>query len=62
MSRPFTLLAALFLFVVTFAHAYRIMNNFAVTVGPYDIPMMASWAGAVVTGFLGLMLLIETRR
>lgn len=62
MSRPFTLIAALLLFVVALGHGYRIMNNFDVTIGPHVIPMMASWIGAVVAAFLGAMLLNEARR
>lgn len=62
MSRPFTLLSALLFFVVAAGHGYRIMQNYDVTIGPYAVPMMASWVGAVVTAFLGLMLLAEARR
>ncbi|MBI1213268.1 MAG: hypothetical protein GC190_17520 [Alphaproteobacteria bacterium] len=60
--RIFTLLTVLLLFAVAAAHVYRIMNNFDVIIGPYTIPMMASWVGAAVTGFLGLMVLVEMRR
>jgi hypothetical protein len=62
MARPFTLLAALLLFVVAAAHGYRILNNWDVIIGPHNVPMMGSWIGGVVAAFLGVMLLRETTR
>ena len=62
MSRPFTLLTALLLFVVAVGHGYRIMNNWDVMIGPHAIPMMGSWIGGAAAAFLGLMLLVEARR
>ena len=62
MSRPFTLLAALLLFVVALGHGYRIMNNWDVIIGPHNIPMIGSWIGGIVAAFLGVMLLREASR
>jgi hypothetical protein len=62
MARPFTLLAALLLFVVAVAHGYRILNNWDVIIGPHNVPMMGSWIGGVAAAFLGVMLLREATR
>jgi hypothetical protein len=62
MSKPFTVLAALILFVVAAAHAYRLYAKLPVTVGPHDIPLWVSWPGAIVAGVLALMLVVESRR
>ena len=62
MSKPFTIIGAIVFLLVAAAHAYRIYAGLAVTVGPHDIPMVASWIGAAVAALLGIMLLVESRR
>jgi hypothetical protein len=62
MSKPFTHIAALLLLVVAAAHAYRLYAGLAVVVGRHDIPMWASWPGAIVAALLGVMLFVEARR
>jgi len=60
--KPFTLISALVFFAVAAAHAYRIYAGLSVVIGAHDIPMSASWVGAVVAALLGIMLLTESRR
>ena len=62
MSRPFTMIAAILLLAVAAAHVARIAMNVDVAVGPYQVPMNASIAGAVIAGLLGLLVLRESRR
>jgi hypothetical protein len=62
MSKPFTMLAALVLLAVAAAHAYRLFAGLAVLVGGHDIPLWVSWPGAIVSGFLAIMLIVESRR
>ena len=62
MSKPFTMLAALLLVVVAAAHAYRIYSGFDITVDGEMVPVWTNWAGAVVAGFLALMLVVEAKK
>jgi hypothetical protein len=62
MSKPFTIIGAILFLLVAAAHVYRIYAGLTVTVGPHDIPMVASWIGAAVAALLGIMLLVESRR
>jgi hypothetical protein len=60
--KPFTLLAALVFLTVAAAHAYRVYMHWAVTIGPYDVPVWASYAAVVVPVILAAMLFSEARR
>jgi hypothetical protein len=62
MSRPFTIVGAIVLLAVAAAHAFRIAAGFSVMIGSHDVPMVVSWVAAVVTGFVGMMTIIELRR
>ena len=62
MSKPFTIIAALLLLVVAAIHAYRIYTGFAVVVAGHTLPLWGSWAAVAVAAFLGVMLLVESRR
>ena len=59
--KPFTMLAALRVLVGAAAHAYRVYMGWAITAGPYDIPMWASYGGVIVPLILAFMLLREAR-
>jgi lipopolysaccharide export LptBFGC system permease protein LptF len=59
MSKPFTIIAALLLFVVAAAHAYRAYAGLDLIVAGHAIPILASWICAVVAAFLGIMLFVE---
>ena len=58
----FTSLAAVLLLAVAAAHAYRLYAHISVVVGSHDIPLWVSWPGAIITGLLGVMVLVESRR
>ena len=60
--KPFTLIGALIFLAVAAAHAYRAYAGLPVAIGAHDIPVMASWIAAGVSGVLGLMMLMESRR
>ena len=62
MTRPFTMLAGLLLLVVAAAHAYRLYAGLAITIGSHAVPLWVSWPGAVVAGFLGIMIFVESGR
>ena len=61
MRRPFTILAALLLLIVTLAQAARALTGAEVLIDGYSMPVMASWVAAAVAGFLSLMLFREAR-
>lgn len=61
MSKVFTFIGALVFLVVAGAHLYRLYAGLDVVIGGYGIPMWVSYVGAGVTGFLGVMLLAESR-
>lgn len=60
--KPFTMLAALLFLIVAAVHAYRIYAAWAITVGPYDIPMWVSYGGVIVPLVLAFMLFREAGR
>jgi hypothetical protein len=60
--KPFTLLAALIFLAVAAAHAYRIYMHWAVTAGPYDVPVWVSYGGVAIPLILAVMLFNEARR
>lgn len=62
MTRPFTMLAGILLLVVAAAHAYRLYAGLAITIGSHAVPLWVSWPGAVVAGFLGIMIFVESGR
>jgi hypothetical protein len=62
MSKPFTTLSVLVLLAVAAAHAYRLYAHISVAVGGHDVPLWASWPGAIGAAFLAIMLLVEARR
>jgi hypothetical protein len=60
--KPFTMLAALLFLMVAAVHAYRIYAAWAITVGPYDIPIWVSYGGVIVPLILAFMLFREAGR
>jgi hypothetical protein len=60
--KPFTIIAALIFFAVAVAHAYRVYAGFAVTLEGHAIPMWGSYVAAAISAFLGVMLIMESRR
>ena len=54
--------SALLLLVVAACHAYRAYAGLPLVIGTHEIPIMASWICAGVTGVLGLLLLVFARK
>jgi hypothetical protein len=48
MSTYYALVSALIFAVVAAAHLLRLVNRWAVQVGPYSVPMSVSWIGLVI--------------
>ncbi len=47
MSNSYAALSALIFAVVALAHLVRLINRWAVQIGPYKVSMNVSWAGLV---------------
>jgi hypothetical protein len=62
MARPFTVIGAIVLLIVAAVHTWRVTEGLPVMVAGHDIPMQVSWAAAAISGFLGMMLIVELRR
>ena len=45
MSTYYALVSSLIFAVVAAAHLLRLLNRWAVQVGPYSVPMSVSWVG-----------------
>ena len=61
--KPFTTIAAVLFLAAAAAHVYRLYTGaIAINVAGHNVPLSVSWAGAIVAGLLGVMLLIEARR
>lgn len=62
MIKVFSALGGLVLLAVAAVHGYRLYSSFAVVVGTRYIPLWYSWPGAVIAAFLGVMVLLQSRR
>jgi hypothetical protein len=60
--KPFTTITAILLLIGAAAHAYRLYTGMAVTMNGETISMTISWVAAIGAAFLGIMLLVESRR
>ena len=52
MRNAYRLISGLIFGIVAVLQAVRAANQWPVVVGPYDIPVMASWIATVVSGLL----------
>ena len=48
MSAYYAVISALVFAVVAVAHLIRLVNRWAVQLGPYSVPMSVSWIGLVI--------------
>ena len=62
MSKPFTIISALFLLVIAAGHAYRAYAGLDLVVASHVIPIYASWIATAVCAVLGIMLFVEAPR
>ncbi len=60
--KPASLLATLFLGLVSLGHLLRLVLHLQVTVGSFQIPIWTSLVGFVFTGGLAVALWLEIRR
>jgi hypothetical protein len=54
MSTYYAVISALVFAVVAVAHLIRLVNRWAVQLGPYSVPMSVSWIGLVIATDLSL--------
>ena len=52
MSTYYAVVSALIFAVVAIAHAIRLVNGWAVQVGPFSVPMSVSWIGLVIAALI----------
>lgn len=52
MRDTYTIISGIIFGVVAIAHVVRAVNQWAIQVGPYGVPVWISWAGVVVAGGL----------
>jgi len=60
--KPFTTLTVLLLLLVAAAHIYRLATDMVLDMNGTEIPMWASIVAAAVSGALGVMTWIESRK
>lgn len=54
--KPFTLIAIIFLSIVTLFHLLRIVMGADITINSWPVPIWLNGVGAIITGVLALML------
>ena len=54
MSTYYALVSSLIFAVVAGAHLLRLLNQWAVQLGPFSVPMSVSWAGVVISALLSM--------
>ena len=52
MSTYYAVVSALIFAVVAVAHAIRLVNRWAIQVGPFSVPMSVSWIGLVIAALI----------
>ena len=46
-SRPYLLISGIVFGVVAVAHLLRVVNGWALELGPWSVPMWLSWVGSI---------------
>ena len=54
MSHSYAAVSALIFAVVALAHLVRLVNRWAVQIGPYKVSMNVSWAGLAVAALIAV--------
>jgi hypothetical protein len=54
MSTYYAVVSALIFAGVAVAHAIRLLNRWAVQVGPFSVPMSVSWIGLVIAALISI--------
>jgi hypothetical protein len=50
----YAVVSAMIFAVVAVGHAIRLVNRWAVQVGPYSVPMSVSWIGLVIAALISV--------
>jgi hypothetical protein len=50
----YAIVSALIFAVVAVGHAIRLVNRWAVQIGPYSVPMSVSWIGLVIAALISV--------
>ena len=61
-AKPFIALSTLIFVLVALAHACRLYRGWSLQVGPYAIPVDASWLGLVIAAVLAIWGIALLRR
>ncbi len=54
MSNFYAVVSALIFAVVTIAHTVRLINQWTVAIGPYNVSMKVSWGALVVSALIAI--------
>jgi hypothetical protein len=54
MSNSYATISALIFAVVAIVHLLRLLNRWAVDVGPFSVPMSVSWIGLLISALLSV--------
>jgi hypothetical protein len=54
MSNYYAIVSAVIFAVVAIAHLIRLLNRWAVNLGPHTVPMSVSWIGLVISALLSV--------
>jgi hypothetical protein len=54
MSTYYAVVSALIFAVVAVAHAIRLVNRWAIQVGPFSVPMSVSWIGLAIAALISI--------
>jgi len=54
MSNSYAIVSALIFALVAIGHVVRLINRWAVVIGPYNVSMNVSWAALVVSALLAI--------
>jgi hypothetical protein len=53
-STYYAVVSALIFAIVAVAHAIRLVNRWAVQLGPYSVPVSVSWIGLVIAALISV--------
>ena len=54
MSNSYAVVSALIFAVMAIAHVMRLVNQWTVQIGPYNVSMNVSWAAVVVSALIAI--------
>ena len=60
--KPFTTIAIVIFAIISIVHVVRLFTGWPVTVNSFEVPIWFSGFGAIVFGFLAIMVWRESKR